>query len=74
MPDYSLPKYDSPRQWINMSRERGVEWNDIFTARKSNDEELQRFLLNQEELNFWPTLSVEDWKNIVQLQKTTEKR
>lgn len=72
MPDYSLPKYDSPRHWINISRERGVEWNDIFMARKSNDEELQRFLVDQEDLNFWPSLSVADWKNIVQLQKTTE--
>lgn len=72
MPDYTLPKYDKPRDWIKTSRERGLDWDTIILARKANDTGLEQFLITQEDINFWPSLSVEDWKKIVQLQKIAE--
>lgn len=72
MPDYSLPIYDYPRKWINSSRERGISWDSIIYARKKDDAGLKSFLENQEDLNFWPSLTINDWKNIVQLQKSAE--
>lgn len=72
MADYSLPKYDKPREWIKASREHGVSWDDIIFARKKDVEGLEKFLENQEDMNFWPFLSVDDWNEIVKLQKSAE--
>ena len=72
MPDYTLPKYEKPRDWIKTSRERGLDWDTNILARKANDTGLEQFLITQEDINFWPSLSVEDWKKIVQLQKIAE--
>ena len=72
MPDYSLPLYDGPRKWINSSRDRGISWESIRYARKSDDAKLKDFLEFQEDANFWPSMSVEDWKSIVGLQKAAE--
>ena len=72
MMDYSLPKYDKPREWIKASRERNIDWNQIFYARKDNEAGLQAFLENQEDINFWPRLTVDSWKEIVKLQKDAE--
>ena len=72
MMDYSLPKYDKPREWIKASRERNIDWDQIFYARKDNDAGLRAFLENQEDMNFWPRLTVDSWKEIVKLQKDAE--
>lgn len=72
MPDYSLPIYDQPRAWIKKSREHGISWKQVELARKSDTESLIRFLENQVDMNFWPELSVDDWKAIVNLQKSAE--
>ena len=72
MIDVSKPLYDQPRDWVKKSRIRGIAWEAIMLARKSNDEELQDFLDAQVGMSFWPELSVEDWKTIVKQQKTAE--
>ena len=72
MPDYSLPLYDYPRRWIKSSRDRGMSWEHIRYARTSDDTKLKEFLEFQEAANYWPSMSVEDWKNIVGLQKEAE--
>lgn len=72
MPDYTLPIYDKAREWIKTSRERKFEWDTIMLARRNDEIGLKQFLLDQEDLNFWPSLSVEDWKTIVLLQKDAE--
>lgn len=72
MPDYTLPRYDKPRDWIKESRNHGVEWDKIMMGRKKDDAELERFLLYQEDTNFWPSLSTKEWKTIVLLQKAAE--
>ena len=74
MEQYSLPKYDQARAWIKKSRERDIEWDDIFLARKKDETELKAFLADQVDSNFWPELSVDDWKAIVALEKTAEER
>ena len=74
MPDYSLPIYDQPRAWIKKSREHGISWKQVELARKSDTESLIRFLENQVDMNFWPELSVDDWKAIVNLQKSAEEK
>ena len=72
MPDFSLPAYDYPRKWIKKCRDNKVDWDAIMFARKTNDVELEQFLSSQEEMNFWPPLSIDDWKAIVMLQKSAE--
>ena len=74
MEQYSLPKYDQARAWIKKSRENHVDWDSIIYARKQDDEGLMCFLSQQEDMNFWPALSVEDWKSIVKLEKASEEK
>ena len=72
MPDFSLPTYDKPREWIKASREHDFTWEEISLARKVDEAGLKRFLENQEDMNFWPPLTPEDWRTIVGLQKAAE--
>lgn len=72
MPDYSLPIYDAPRAWINNSRIHGLEWDAITKANKINNEGLEAFLSNQMDMNFWPKISIDEWNEIVELQKSAE--
>ena len=74
MQDYSLPKFDEARKWIKTSRQHKVEWEDIFLARKQDEEHLKVFLHQQTEMNFWPELTVDDWKAIVDLERTAEEK
>ena len=73
MKDYALPKYDDCRKWIRNAREKGFSWEKIFLANKSNEEELIVFLRHKTEDDFWE-VSIEDWKNIVSLQKEEEEK
>lgn len=72
MPDYSLPTYDDPRKWINNARKKNIEWETLLLANKSDENGLIDFLYNQEMDNFWPALSVDDWKALVHLQQEAE--
>lgn len=74
MIDYSLPIYDDPRNWIKNARNKKFEWENILLANKANDEELKKFLENQVDMNFWPDLSVDDWKALVGLQQDSEEK
>lgn len=74
MPDYSLPTYDDPRKWINNARKKGIAWDNLLLANKKDENGLLEFLYNQEMDNFWPELSVEDWKELVKLQQESEEK
>ncbi len=74
MTDYSLPKYDDPRNWIKNARRKNIEWDDILLANKKNEEGLEDFLADQVDTNFWPELTVEDWKALVGLQQSSEEK
>lgn len=53
------------QNWIKKARKNGKSWEDILMACKSTEEKLIYFLESQVEDNFWPVLSVEDWKKVV---------
>ena len=72
MIDFYTPRYDKPRNWINNARDYDVPWDKIFLANKKNKEELKGFLDTRTEEDFWPELTVDDWKIIVEQQKTAE--
>lgn len=74
MTDYSLPKYDDPRNWIKNARKKDKEWDAILLANKGSEEGLAVFLENQVEDNFWPDLSIDDWKALVGLQRDAEEK
>ncbi len=74
MSDYSKPIFDEPRKWIKKCRSKQVEWDEILFARKTDDEGLQKFLSKQEDENFWPGMTVNDWKELVKLQKDAEEK
>ena len=46
-----------------------MEWDAIKYARKSDEDGLANFLIQQIDMNFWPDLSVDDWKAIVELER-----
>lgn len=74
MADLSLPVYDKQRKWIRDSRARNISWEEIFYARKTNDEGLKTFLDNQVDMNFWEPVTVDEWKQIVAMQKESDER
>ena len=72
MSNFEAIQYDVARAWINRKRQNKVDWNLLLLACKSSEEELLRFLQNQKEDNDWPDISIDDWKEIVKLQKESE--
>ncbi len=74
MADLGLRIYDKPRNWIRDMREHGVEWEKIELGRKSDYSGLQSFLEDKADLDFWPEMSISDWKELVQSQKNAEEK
>ena len=74
MNDFSKPIYDEPRKWIRKCRSNQVDWDEIRYARKQDDDGLKMFLSKQEDENFWPSMTVEDWKDLVELQYAAEEK
>lgn len=70
--NYSLPEYDNARKWIKEARTKKVDWEDILYARKKNDEGLKSFLETQVDISFWPEITIDDWKALVELEKKAE--
>lgn len=74
MPNLSHIIYDKPRKWITDSRARGISWEKIEFGNKSDYTGLQSFLSLQEDINFWPEMSISDWQQLVQSQKHAEEQ
>lgn len=74
MSNLSLRMYDKPRKWITDARENNVSWDEIEFARKGDYAGLQKFLQMQADISFWPDLSISDWSQLVQSQKSAEER
>lgn len=72
MKDFTLPIYQSVRDWISHSRSKDYEWDVIRLGCKNNEEGLKNFLIIQEENNYWPKLNIEEWNEIVNSQKKAE--
>lgn len=73
MEDYALPTYDMYRDWINNARKAGNSWEDIQYALKGDDDHLKQFLDLQADTNWWK-IKIEDWKNLVKLQRDAEEQ
>lgn len=73
MADYSLPIYDKYRDWIKIAREKGIEWDKITYAMKSNLNELKEFLEDQKLKNWWD-IDCDDWMQIATLEKEAEEQ
>ena len=74
MNDFSKPTYDEPRKWIKKCQSNKIDWDEIMYARKHDDEGLESFLKIQEDTNFWPSMTVDEWKELVELQRTAEEK
>jgi len=70
--DYTLPKYDIYRNWINVAREKKVDWYVIQKSPMPN-KTVQEFLDIQAATSFWE-ITPEDWEQITELQKQNEKK
>lgn len=71
MANYTNPKYDDARNWMKKARENGRDWEQIRFGTGSTDDDLAKFLKDQEINNFWD-YTVEDWKELVGQQKVVE--
>lgn len=72
MIDVSKPEFDPVRNWIKLSRNKGVEWEAIKLGRQLDEDSLKEFLDEQQEINYWPVLSVDDWGKIVDQERSAE--
>ena len=68
MSDYSDVKYERYRDWINRAKENDVPWDKIKYGNRDNDQELELFLTEQKNNNFW-NVSSDEWKDLVSLEK-----
>lgn len=55
--------------WINNQRAHDREWDWLLNVGRESEMDLQQFLKNKTDEEFWPSLTVEDWRNIVLEQK-----
>lgn len=75
MENINIPKFDDCRNWIIKARDRENSWSNIFLALKSNQDELEEFLLSQKINSFWPDeLNVEVWRRLVSSQEESEEK
>ena len=72
MPNFTLPDYDIQRDWIRIARNKERDWKWIMYAGQNTDAELDNFLKQQTLSNFWKSMSCDEWKELVQLQKKAE--
>ena len=72
MANIALLIYDKPRRWIRECRANDVSWDEIEYARTGDYAGLQSFLDLQLAVNFWPKMSISDWKQLIQSERNTE--
>lgn len=66
MSKYDAPLYDECRRWIQRRAEKGIAWEEIRMACKSDIHALQNFLNNRIEEDDWPNITVDDWVTLVE--------
>ena len=58
-------EFDEVREWINVEHDsNNASWDDLFIKPKNFS--VEEFLEFQVNMNHWPKMSVEDWKNLVE--------
>ena len=74
MIDLNTPIYDKIRVWISNARENEKkEWEDIRHPESFVKEKLEDFLKNQTRMNFWPSITPEQWIELVNQEETAER-
>ena len=74
MTNFNLPTYDDPRAWIDSQRKHNRDWSSIRFLLRDNEKELTQRLKENEEDNFWPAMSSQDWFALVSFMEDREKR
>lgn len=72
MANIALLIYDKPRKWIRECRANDVSWDEIEYGRTGDYAGLQSFLNLQLAVNFWPEMSISDWKQLIQSERNAE--
>ena len=74
--DFSSALYDFPKNWIRRFVERDHTWEEACMAGKASEAELLKFLVDNNNINslFWPLISVEQWKELVDDVRKVEAR
>ena len=68
-------EFDKPRTWIKGKRDKGKDWDDIQLGCKKDEKGLMQFLEEEKEDNDWPeSMSVDEWKKIIDIFRTFEQR
>lgn len=74
MSKYDIAIYDDCRKWIQRKSEKGISWDEIELACKKDRKDLIKFLQNREEEDDWPSLTVEEWIELVKECKVYENK
>ncbi len=77
MKDYTSMEYNQVRTWIKKRKEnptKNVTWDDLMLACKKDIKGLIDFLNSRVDEDNWPQMTVEDWQEIVNQQKTADEQ
>ena len=72
MTHFNKQEYDSAREWMQKKRSANETWDRIRLGCKDSRSALENFLHNQHEDNDWPTMTIDEWEELVALQKESE--
>ena len=62
---FDSPAYDDCRAWIQKKNSKGISWENIRLACKSDLESLDKFLKIKQEDDDWPRMSIKEWISLV---------
>ena len=62
---FDSPAYDDCRAWIQKKNSKGISWENIRLACKSDLESLDKFLKIEQEDDDWPRMSIKEWISLV---------
>lgn len=73
-PKLVLPDYIPAKDWIANARNKGKDWPFIENLGTDSSIPLSRKLENKADSDFWPQMSEQDWKDLVQMVKDSEEQ
>jgi len=74
MSSYDSPLYDDCRKWIQKKQGKGIPWSEIRMACKGNMASLSLFLKQHANEDDWPSLTIDEWHDLVDENEEYEKR
>ena len=73
MKNYNSPRYDEQRDAINRFRENNESWEAIYYGHGKTEDDLEAFL-NTMKMNLLWDVTLDDWKELVKLEKEGEEK